>query len=146
MPDGGGGDTPLDYYSIVGWERLGDGPAGQKQRTALGYPHLELRWILKSDHSFSPYLQGTRAWFADDDEGWVSGVLRQRSVAGGKVKLVFGLDGKDKERVYEASLGDLEKTKYADLPPLRNPPMLEGIDDLTLLSHLHEPAGEPWTA
>ncbi|OUM67083.1 hypothetical protein PIROE2DRAFT_66016 [Piromyces sp. E2] len=35
---------------------------------------------------------------------------------------------------------ELEKKKYANLPPLRNPPVLEGIDDLTLLSHLHEPA------
>jgi hypothetical protein len=27
------------------------------------------------------------------------------------------------------------------LPPLRNPPILEAIDDLTHLSYLHEPDG-----
>jgi hypothetical protein len=29
-------------------------------------------------------------------------------------------------------------SKFADLPPLKNPPMLEGIDDLSNLSYLHE--------
>lgn len=29
------------------------------------------------------------------------------------------------------------------LPPLRNPPVLEGTEDLTNLSYLNEPAGEP---
>jgi myosin V len=32
----------------------------------------------------------------------------------------------------------LLSTKFADLPPLKNPPMLEGIDDLSNLSYLHE--------
>ncbi|KAI9009129.1 P-loop containing nucleoside triphosphate hydrolase protein [Hyaloraphidium curvatum] len=87
------------------------------------------------------YTKGVRVWLTDDDEGWVSGVLRTRALdAAGKVRLVFAVDGRDKERVFESSIKDLERTKYADLPPLRNPPMLEGIDDLTLLSHLHEPA------
>jgi myosin heavy subunit len=27
------------------------------------------------------------------------------------------------------------------LPPLKNPPMLDGVDDLTQLSYLHEPGG-----
>jgi myosin heavy subunit len=29
-----------------------------------------------------------------------------------------------------------------DLPPLRNPPLLETADDLATLSHLNEPSGE----
>jgi myosin-5 len=34
----------------------------------------------------------------------------------------------------------LAKTDSTELPPLRNPPNLDGIDDLTNLSYLHEPA------
>ena len=30
----------------------------------------------------------------------------------------------------------------SDLPPLRNPPLLETADDLATLSHLNEPSGE----
>ena len=36
---------------------------------------------------------------------------------------------------------DLKATHH-QLPPLRNPDILVGSDDLTTLSYLHEPAGE----
>ena len=32
------------------------------------------------------------------------------------------------------------KTKFSSLPPLDNPPILIGVDDLANLSYLHEPA------
>lgn len=32
----------------------------------------------------------------------------------------------------------------AELPPLRNPPLLETADDLATLSHLNEPSGAVW--
>jgi hypothetical protein len=34
--------------------------------------------------------------------------------------------------------------KDGDLPPLRNPDILVGENDLTTLSYLHEPAGTVW--
>ena len=37
---------------------------------------------------------------------------------------------------------ELVATSPADLPPLRNPDILVGANDLTTLSYLHEPAGE----
>ncbi|KAJ1930883.1 Myosin type-2 heavy chain 1, partial [Linderina pennispora] len=40
---------------------------------------------------------------------------------------------------FEATFDELLK-KLKGLPPLVNPPLLEGIDDLTNLSHLNEPA------
>ena len=42
--------------------------------------------------------------------------------------------------VYEQTIAELEKCKYEDLPPLKNPPKLEAVDDLTNLSYLHEAA------
>lgn len=33
------------------------------------------------------------------------------------------------------------KDGKSDLPPLRNPPLLETADDLATLSHLNEPSG-----
>ncbi|KAJ9077391.1 Myosin type-2 heavy chain 1 [Entomophthora muscae] len=49
-----------------------------------------------------------------------------------KIKIEV-IDEEGKESVFETSV-----TK-PELPPLRNPPILEGIDDLTNLSYLHEP-------
>ena len=39
----------------------------------------------------------------------------------------------------EFSVKDLEDQKFAQLPFLRNPSVLDGIDDLTNLNYLHEP-------
>ncbi|KAI0244855.1 Myosin type-2 heavy chain 1 [Massospora cicadina] len=47
-----------------------------------------------------------------------------------KVKVI---DDEGNESVYETAFSNPK------LPPLRNPPILEGIDDLTNLSYLHEP-------
>ena len=35
------------------------------------------------------YSKGTRAWFKDDDEGWVLGILTAKSVDSKSVKLTF---------------------------------------------------------
>ncbi len=43
--------------------------------------------------------------------------------------------------VITTTLTKLSKTNNAELPPLRNPPMLESADDLINLSYLNEPAG-----
>ncbi|KAJ3045218.1 Myosin type-2 heavy chain 1 [Rhizophlyctis rosea] len=86
------------------------------------------------------YTKGTEAWFPDETEGWIMGKLTTKSVEGEKVKLVFHIDSLRKDVTFEFTMAKLEANKAADLPPLQNPPALDGIDDLAMLSYLHEPA------
>jgi len=90
--------------------------------------------------TLSFYSVGTKAWFKDDYEGFITGTLSDRKIDGDNVELSFIMEGDNENKVIKTTMKELEKTKYSILPPLRNPPVLEGIDDLTLLSHLHEPA------
>ncbi|KAI8833690.1 P-loop containing nucleoside triphosphate hydrolase protein [Chytriomyces cf. hyalinus JEL632] len=85
------------------------------------------------------YSKGTKAWFADDTEGWIQGTMKDSNITDKSVKLTFTLDS-GKDVTFESTLDKLKANKFSDLPPLKNPPMLEGIDDLSNLSHLHEPA------
>jgi myosin-5 len=41
------------------------------------------------DKALELYSKGTRAWFRDDSEGWVLGILSTQSVNDSHVKLVF---------------------------------------------------------
>ncbi|KAJ3105937.1 Myosin type-2 heavy chain 1 [Phlyctochytrium planicorne] len=93
-----------------------------------------------SENPLEVYGKGTKAWFADEQEGWVTATMKEKSLVGDTVKMVFTLDSRSKDVVFETSLTKLVANKFADLPPLKNPPMLEGIDDLANLSYLHEPA------
>ncbi|KAJ3289168.1 Myosin type-2 heavy chain 1 [Borealophlyctis nickersoniae] len=86
------------------------------------------------------YTKGTEAWFPDEQEGWIMGKLSSKTVEGDKVKLVFRIESQKKDITFESTLAKLDANKAADLPPLKNPPALEGIDDLAMLSYLHEPA------
>ncbi|KAG5463089.1 MAG: P-loop containing nucleoside triphosphate hydrolase protein, partial [Olpidium bornovanus] len=88
-----------------------------------------------------PLGAGTRCWFRDQVEGWIGGVLTERQIDPGSqvAKLTFkNEDGNT--HVVVVPFGNDDAANCA-LPPLRNPPMLEGTDDLTNLSYLHEPAG-----
>ncbi|RKO98816.1 hypothetical protein CXG81DRAFT_15404 [Caulochytrium protostelioides] len=99
------------------------------------------------EKAFDAYVVGTKAWFPDEEEGWVVGTLTSKAVEGGKLLMAFHPEGgaasksknKDKPIVFERTLDQLQASKFADLPPLKNPPILEGIDDLANLSYLHEP-------
>ncbi|OBZ84954.1 Myosin-2A [Choanephora cucurbitarum] len=86
------------------------------------------------------YTQGTKAWFADDKEAWVSTTCVSNTVAGDSVRIVFQSDHDDQEYVFESTLTEVEKNGGSTLPPLRNPPKMEYTDDLTNLSYLNEPA------
>ncbi|KAI8991579.1 P-loop containing nucleoside triphosphate hydrolase protein [Mycotypha africana] len=87
------------------------------------------------------YTQGTKAWFEDVREAWISATCISNTVAEGKVRLVFQSDNDDeKEYVFETTLEEVEKTDGSKLPPLRNPPKMEYTDDLTNLSYLNEPS------
>lgn len=88
--------------------------------------------------------------------GWLSATLESKSLVGHAMTLRMK---DDHERVItpphpfndwqvhaveiavEGEEGALSVSNVDLLPPLRNPAMLEGIDDLTSLTYLHEPAG-----
>ncbi|KAI8803826.1 P-loop containing nucleoside triphosphate hydrolase protein [Cladochytrium replicatum] len=86
------------------------------------------------------YVKGTKAWFADDEEGWMRGVLQSKTITGDNVQMLFKLEKRNKEVKFESTITKLAANKFNDLPPLDNPPLLQGIDDLANLSYLHEPA------
>ncbi|KLO11995.1 myosin 5 [Schizopora paradoxa] len=85
------------------------------------------------------YSKGTRVWFADKDHGWISAEVTQVTKSDGDaVKIVF-VDERGKEITIDTTGKDIKDGK-GDLPPLRNPPLLETADDLATLSHLNEPS------
>ena len=77
------------------------------------------------------HLQGTRVWLPHKSQVWCPGVVVSPFHAG---KLVVEEE--------EGESRELVVTSPADLPPLRNPHILVGANDLTTLSYLHESAGE----
>ncbi|KAG0251679.1 Myosin type-2 heavy chain 1 [Mortierella polycephala] len=90
--------------------------------------------------SLDAYAKGTKCWFIDDKEGWISAALTTKDVAAdGKVTLTFA-DDNGKDHVFSSTTAKIEADKGASLPPMRNPPLLEGTEDLTNLSYLNEPA------
>ncbi|TPX57088.1 hypothetical protein SpCBS45565_g08273 [Spizellomyces sp. 'palustris'] len=93
-----------------------------------------------AEKALEVYTRGTEAWFPDEQEGWIMGKLVSKSVEGDNVKMSFHIDANGKDVTYESTLPKLAANKFADLPPLQNPPALDGIDDLAMLSYLHEPA------
>lgn len=98
----------------------------------------QLRTAMPQSDALSAYVSGTKAWFPDQVQGWISATQsKDAEVGDGRVKLVFTVDDSGDERVVEATLEQVEKDPNA-LPPLRNPPLLEATDDLTNLSHLNE--------
>lgn len=98
----------------------------------------KLLTAMPQSDALSAYVPGTKAWFPDAVQGWVSATqTKDAQVQDGRVRLEFALDDTGDERVVEAALAQLEKDTSV-LPPLRNPPLLEATDDLTNLSHLNE--------
>nr|CAG8496499.1 7221_t:CDS:10 [Entrophospora candida] len=93
-----------------------------------------------TSHSLEVYGKGTAVWWPDDKIGWISAQLSSKEVSSNDVKLIFISDDDKKELIVTTTLQKLEKSNNAELPPLRNPPMLEDVDDLTSLSYLNEPA------
>ena len=89
----------------------------------------------------SAYEAGTKAWFPDEEHGWVSGTLSKEPEVdeSGRITMLFVLDDTGVEKTVETTMKKLEAPGGTDeLPPLRNPPLLEASDDLTSLSHLNE--------
>ncbi|XP_064471543.1 unconventional myosin-Va-like isoform X2 [Ornithodoros turicata] len=74
------------------------------------------------------YTKGARVWLPDPADVWKAGVVSR------------GFDGKTLEVESEDGQHDVITITNPDkLPPLRNPEVLIGGNDLTSLSYLHEP-------
>ncbi|OPJ70589.1 unconventional myosin-Vc isoform A [Patagioenas fasciata monilis] len=76
------------------------------------------------------YTQYNRVWIPDHEEVWQSAEITKNYRAGERFLRVQLEDGTDLNYPVDA----------AALPPLRNPDILVGENDLTALSYLHEPA------
>ncbi|KAI9303293.1 P-loop containing nucleoside triphosphate hydrolase protein [Cunninghamella echinulata] len=96
--------------------------------------------ISQSIPALEIYTKGTKAWFQDAKEAWISATCLSNEITSDKVLLKFIGDSNSKEYAFESTISDIEKTNGANLPPLRNPIKLEFTDDLTNLSYLNEPA------
>ena len=76
-------------------------------------------------------------WLPGKDEVWIPGQVVQLDYHGHDLLLTISPEGSVGERVAL----EVHVKSNDDLPPLRNPDLLVGANDLTTLSHLHEPAG-----
>ncbi|XP_038605941.1 unconventional myosin-Vc isoform X1 [Tachyglossus aculeatus] len=76
------------------------------------------------------YTQYNRVWIHDPEEVWKSADIAKNYSVGDKVLHLLLEDGTEQD--YPVDPGPL--------PPLRNPDILVGENDLTALSYLHEPA------
>ncbi|KAJ7650712.1 P-loop containing nucleoside triphosphate hydrolase protein [Roridomyces roridus] len=77
------------------------------------------------------YSPGTRVWLSDDSQQqWIPAEVSSCTKAGDTLTLVL-VDENGKETTVSGS---------TNLPPLRNPELLETVDDLATLSHLNEPS------
>ncbi|TWW57764.1 Unconventional myosin-Vb [Takifugu flavidus] len=81
--------------------------------------------------SLELYSKGASVWVPDPDAVWASAVILQDYRPGGRTLRLQLPDGKEV---------DYPVATPSDLPPLGNPDILEGENDLTALSFLHEPA------
>ncbi|XP_068599870.1 unconventional myosin-Va [Brachionichthys hirsutus] len=81
--------------------------------------------------SLELYSKGANVWIPDPDAVWVSALLLQDYSPGDRHLLLQVSNGK--EILYPVG-------SSSDLPPLGNPDILEGENNLTALSFLHEPA------
>ncbi|KAL1023009.1 hypothetical protein UPYG_G00035340 [Umbra pygmaea] len=77
------------------------------------------------------YTKGASVWIPDPDAVWVSAKLLKNYNPGDQHVLLQISDGRDVQYPVSSPSG---------LPPLGNPDILEGENDLTALSFLHEPA------
>nr|XP_046247964.1 unconventional myosin-Vb isoform X2 [Scatophagus argus] len=81
--------------------------------------------------SLELYSKGESVWIPDPDAVWMSALLLQDYSPADKHLLLQLSNGKEVQYPVASP---------SDLPPLGNPDILEGENDLTALSFLHEPA------
>ncbi|XP_030388121.1 unconventional myosin-Va isoform X2 [Scaptodrosophila lebanonensis] len=77
------------------------------------------------------YAKGSKIWIPHAEDVWESATLEESYLKGASSLKILCESGRQKEIKL--------KTDGSDLPPLRNPAILVGQNDLTTLSYLHEP-------
>ncbi|XP_074593590.1 unconventional myosin-Va-like isoform X2 [Brevipalpus obovatus] len=77
------------------------------------------------------YTRDSRVWIPDQEEVWKLAYVKDDFKLDNKSLLVEDENGEE---------STLKVEKIENLPPLRNPDILIGANDLTSLSYLHEPA------
>ena len=82
------------------------------------------------------YTAGTRVWISNPETVWQGACVVKDYKSGDKQLLVKTEDGEE----VNVKITHSASSAPPDLPPLRNPAILVGENDLTALSHLHEPA------
>jgi myosin-5 len=140
-------DSPVDFYAPV---RFNSSVIRMKSNAKMlifpilqrdPLPHAAHLAVSRGELSLT-HGKGVRAWFADEAEGWLCGECKTKRVdAAGNVAMTFVLDDSEKTVEFKANMKDLQANRFSTLPPLKNPPQLDGLDDLTQLSNLHEPDG-----
>ncbi|KAJ3207108.1 Myosin type-2 heavy chain 1, partial [Entophlyctis luteolus] len=91
---------------------------------------------LSSKCVFNEYF--ANSYFPDDVDGWIMGeAVADATVVNGSFVVDFRLEN-GQLRAFKADLRGI--TGASDLPPLKNPDFMDQVNDLSLLSYLHEPA------
>jgi myosin-5 len=106
----------------------------------------------------SAYTKGTRVWLPDHTSGWIAGTVQSLTLPpnitpSSTASLIISVDGSEDTRNLTFLVSSLEDVGrdvqpvapppgQDSLPPLRNPPLLESLEDLASLSNLNEPSGE----
>ncbi|RKP25431.1 P-loop containing nucleoside triphosphate hydrolase protein [Syncephalis pseudoplumigaleata] len=103
--------------------------------------------MLSSD-ALEPYVKGLEVWVPHAEEGWQLATIQSRELTEAHITLetraVTG-DERTNPRMHMHAVPASPRflgqdAQNTELPPLRNPKVLDGADDLTSLSYLHEPA------
>lgn len=85
--------------------------------------------------TYELYCKGARVWIRDPEVVWKAGELAKNFNKGDKsIVVILGSEDEIEEEI------TIKLKSEEDLPPLRNPEILIGENDLTSLSYLHEPA------
>ncbi|XP_023699451.2 unconventional myosin-Vb isoform X1 [Paramormyrops kingsleyae] len=101
------------------------------RHSSLGRHPKAVRLIQKIMAATDLYTKGACVWLPDPDAVWISGqLLQDLQLEAGHLLLQLS-DGREVRHSVASP---------SDLPPLGNPEILEGENDLTCLSFLHEPA------
>lgn len=67
---------------------------------------------LTAEQSVEVYTKGTKAWFPDKEEGWVSASCISNTTENNKVTIVFE-DDNDKEKVKKLDETDITQIVYS---------------------------------
>ncbi|KAJ3102488.1 Myosin type-2 heavy chain 1 [Phlyctochytrium bullatum] len=92
------------------------------------------------EKALQEYEKDTYAYFPDEMEGWILGKLRKKIVRNDHLWMDFVIVGTNQGVTFEGTISQLAKNNMSELPPLKNPEIMDLADDLAQLSYLHEPA------